>query len=41
MHPCTFDQIADFVRWLSGRAVASHAEDRGSIPGRDRPKSLK
>ena len=25
----------------SGRAFASHAEDRGSVPGRDWPKSLK
>ena len=28
-------------RWLSGRAFASCAGDRGLIPGRDRPKSLK
>ena len=27
------------VRWRRGRAFASHAGDRGSIPGRDRPKS--
>ena len=26
-------------RGRSGRAFASHAGDRGSIPGRDRPKS--
>ena len=28
-------------RWLTGRAFASHAGDRGSIPGRNRPTSLK
>ena len=28
-------------RWLSGRAFSSHAENRGSIPGRNKPKSLK
>ena len=28
-------------RWRSGRAFASHAGGRVSIPGRDRPKSLK
>ena len=28
-------------RWLSGSAFVSHAGDRGSIPGRDGPKSLK
>ena len=27
--------------WRSGRAFTSHAGDRCSIPGRDRPKSLK
>ena len=27
--------------WRRGRAFASHAGDRGSIPGRDGPKSLK
>ena len=26
-------------RWRRGRAFASHAGDRGSIPGRDRPES--
>ena len=26
-------------RWRRGRAFASHAGERGSIPGRDRPKS--
>ena len=26
--------------WFSGRAFASHDGDQGSIPGRDRPKSL-
>ena len=29
------------MRWCRGRAFASHSVDRGSIPGRDRPKSLK
>ena len=42
-HNCHY--IAVFIlqspRWLSGRAFASHAGDRGSIPGRNRPKSLK
>ena len=28
-------------RWRNVRAFASHAGDRGSIPGRDRPNSLK
>ena len=28
-------------RWRTGRAFASHAGDRDSIPDRDRPKSLK
>ena len=28
-------------RWRRGRALASHAGERGSIPGRDKPKSLK
>ena len=28
-------------RWRIGRALALHAEDLGSIPGRDKPKSLK
>ena len=28
-------------QWLKGRAFASFAGNRGSIPGRDRPKSLK
>ena len=32
--------IEDIVR-LSGRAFASHPGDWGSIPGRDRPKSIK
>ena len=27
--------------WLNGRTFASHAGDWGSMPGRDRPKSLK
>ena len=36
--PYTFDKPP---RWLSGRAFASHAGDRGSIPGRVRPKLLK
>ena len=27
-------------RWRRGRAFASHAGDRGSIPGRDRPKTV-
>ena len=41
---CTFDAPALVFRpprLLSGRACASHAGDRGSIPGRDRPKSFK
>ena len=28
-------------RWCSGRTLASHVGDRGSISGRDRTKSLK
>ena len=28
-------------RWRRGKAFASHAVDRGSIPGRERPNSLK
>ena len=28
-------------RWRKGRSFASHTGDRGSIPGRDKPKSLK
>nr|XP_022295522.1 uncharacterized protein LOC111105493 isoform X1 [Crassostrea virginica] len=30
-----------FKMWLNGRAFASHAGNWGSMPGRDRPKSLK
>ena len=29
------------VRWLGCKAFTSHAGDRGSIPGRNRPKLLK
>ena len=29
------------AQWLNDRAFASHAEDRGWIPGGDRPKTLK
>ena len=34
-------QIIRPPQWRRGRAFSSHAKDRGSIPGRDRRKSLK
>ena len=36
-----FYKILEHVRWLCGRSFASHAGDRDSISGRDRPKLLK
>ena len=40
IHNCKLNYIGT-PRWRKGRAFASHAGDRGSIPGRDRPKSNK
>ena len=42
--PINFEIISHCLsplQWLSGKAFASSAGDRGSIPGHDIPKSLK
>ena len=36
-----FIYLGGLLRWLSGRAITSHSGDRCSIPGCDRPRSLK
>ena len=36
-----YSQLKTPPQWLGCRAFVSHAGDRGSIPGRDRPKSSK